>query len=263
MSYKVFVSYSWSNSAERRALKSELSTLENVSVLVDKDSIKLGDQIHSIVNEMIDAADCVIVFLTREGLGSHEVRDEISRTHDRKKLLIPVVQSDTPLEELPWYIRDVNYIRYDSRNFDEVIDSVRARIDELANPLRQLDESRIPANIRNLLQSGKKLIIIPMFGYEDAKSRDLRDYLLCELRMRQSDAVFPFAAHPKATVEDVATALAREVNPHLYHQDYEWMLVKGEKNLPGWMSLKSANLLSGDSVLLLGNHRRPEWAPSQ
>jgi hypothetical protein len=35
MSYKVFLSYSWSNSAERRALQHELESAASVEVLVD------------------------------------------------------------------------------------------------------------------------------------------------------------------------------------------------------------------------------------
>jgi hypothetical protein len=56
---------------------------------------------------MINAADCVVVLLTPEGLRSVEVRDELSRCHDRGKLIIPVVVEGTSLAELPWHMRDL------------------------------------------------------------------------------------------------------------------------------------------------------------
>lgn len=111
------------------------------------------------------------------------------------------------------------------------------------------------------MEKGERLIVVPYGNIWESKKENLNRYLLCELCMRHSDAVFPFAAHPKSTVESVAEFLAKEINPHLYHRDYEWMLVKGDKQLPGWMSLEAVNIRSGDAVLLLGNHRMPEWAP--
>jgi TIR domain len=116
MSYKVFLSYSWANSAERRALQLELQSIKSVQVLVDASGIQPGDAIHERVAQMIASADCVIVFLTAEGLQSRQVLDELSRCHDRRKFIVPVVAEGTTMESLPWHIRDLHWIKYNNRN---------------------------------------------------------------------------------------------------------------------------------------------------
>src|SRR5690349_7209003 len=121
MAIKVFISYSWSNSAERCALASEISKVKGATVLIDKDFIGPGDPIHKTISKMLDAADAVVVLLTSEGLGSPEVLDEISRAHDRGKYIVPIVQEGLALESLPWYLRDLNFISYGARNFDAVV----------------------------------------------------------------------------------------------------------------------------------------------
>lgn len=268
MPYKVFVSYSWSNSAERRALSSEISDIEGVEVLVDRDFIRPGDPIHERVNRMITDADCVVVLLTEEGLKSTEVLDEISRVHDRGKLIIPVVAESTTLEMLPWYVRDLLSLPYNERNFDEVIDKVVERVRTLAEPLSTIDQSKIPSGLKELLDSGAQFVDVPMAdsGHSRQPSSVLDEHIFCTLKLRQSDAVFVFRAHVTATVGAVAEYLAHYLLPHLYHEDYVWLLVREDeprRQIPTYLSLATADIGTGDTVLLLGNHRRPEWAPSQ
>ncbi|WP_169817616.1 toll/interleukin-1 receptor domain-containing protein [Chlorobaculum limnaeum] len=253
----MFVSYSWSNSAERRALQAEIGELEGISVLVDKNYIKPGDQIHARVAQMIDAADYVVVLLTTEGLSSPEVRDELSRCHDRGKRIIPVAMEGTPLEDLPWFLRDVRVIKYNHRNFDAVVEELLALLHSLVDPKEQIDLTRLPPAIKCKLEKGCRLIVV---GNESRES-GLEGLLLFELHMRHSDAIFVIASDPKFSVELVAEYLAKDLQPHLRHRDYEWMLIKENRQLPGYLSLEAANLRSGDVVLLLGNHRMPEWAP--
>lgn len=147
MTYKVFLSYSWSNSAERRALVNEIKQIKSVEVLVDKLEIQPGDSIHTSISHMINRADCVVVLLTEEGLQSHEVLDEISRAHERGKLIVPVVSEKIRIESLPWYMRDINFIKYDERNFDQVVETVVQAVTRRANPFETSDLS-IPRSIR-------------------------------------------------------------------------------------------------------------------
>jgi len=147
MPYNVFLSYSWSNSAERRVLADKIGAIENVKVLVDDDFISPGDPIHSTVLKMIDAADCLVVLLTREGLQSREVWDEITRAHDRNKVIIPILAEGTKLEEIPWHFRDLRRVSYDLKNFDFVVERVIAAIWKRANP-SNIFESPHPATLR-------------------------------------------------------------------------------------------------------------------
>jgi TIR domain len=147
MPYNVFLSYSWSNSAERRVLADKIGAIENVKVLVDDDFISPGDPIHSTVLKMIDASDCLVVLLTREGLQSREVWDEITRAHDRNKVIIPILAEGTKLEEIPWHFRDLRWVSYDLKNFDFVVERVIAAIRKRANP-PNIFESPHPATLR-------------------------------------------------------------------------------------------------------------------
>jgi hypothetical protein len=159
LTYNVFLSYSWSNSAERRVLADKIGAIENVKVLVDDDFISPGDPIHSTVLKMIDAADCLVVLLTREGLQSREVWDEITRAHDRNKVIIPILAEGTKLEEIPWHFRDLRWVPYDLKNFDFVVERVVAAIRKRANPPAGIDSPAVPIRIgppfeaRNILES--------------------------------------------------------------------------------------------------------------
>jgi predicted GTPase len=134
--YKILISYSWVNSAERAAVVSGLSQIDGLSILSDREFIRRGESVHQRILEMIGAADCIVVFLTEEGLRSPEVRDELSRAHDRDKIIIAVVAEGTPLESLPWFIRDLNWIPYNERNFDSVLT-------QLVESLRQLSAASV------------------------------------------------------------------------------------------------------------------------
>jgi TIR domain len=182
MSYKVFLSYSWSNSAERRALQHELESVASVEVLVDSSEIRPGEAIHARVLQMIDAADCVIVFLTTEGLQSREVLDELSRCHDRGVFIIPVIGEETSLEALPWHVRDLRGIKYDNRNFDDVVHAIVSAVSLRANPLDDI-RANVPKRLRNLVNSGTPFLDVPLpRSYEGDSMRP--DYLYCELYAR-------------------------------------------------------------------------------
>lgn len=80
--------------------------------------------------------------------------------------------------------------------------------------------------------------------------------------LRNSEAVYVFKAHPLQEVGDVAEFLAHRLVPALFYEEYEWILVRKGKALSAFLTLEASSVKSGDTVLLLGNHRRPEWAPS-
>src|SRR6478609_3968307 len=112
MPCKVFISYSWSNSAERRALEAEIGSVRGTQVLVDRNLIRPGDPIHSKISRAIDIADCIVVLLTDEGVS---------------------------LERLPWFLRDVSWISYNPRDFDSVASKIAERIKQIADPLSAMD----------------------------------------------------------------------------------------------------------------------------
>jgi len=121
MEYKVFISYSRTNSAERCALVCELSKIK-LDPLYDKGEISPGTGIHEKISELIDQADCVVTMLTEDGLKSREVREELTRAHERHKKIIPIVDRQQ-LTKFPLssFLQDVDHIPYNRKDFDSVI----------------------------------------------------------------------------------------------------------------------------------------------
>jgi len=134
MLYNVMLSYSWRNSEERSAIVNCLSKVKGIQVLYDKEKVKLGDPVHPMISQLLDDSDCVIALLTSDGIRSHEVHDEVVRAHERDKTIIPIIADDVFLEQLPWFLRDINFIRYRPNEFDSVLaaisESVRAALYE-------------------------------------------------------------------------------------------------------------------------------------
>lgn len=262
MPYNVFVSYSWSNSAERRALAAEIAGVENVQVLLDKDFISPGDPIHSTVLRMVDAADCFVVLLTVEGLQSREVLDEITRAHDRNKLIIPVLAEGTTLEALPWHLRDLLWVPYNLKNFDSVVEIVTGAIRKRANPLAGIDRSVIPENVAALIDSGTQFIDVPLPTMVKMKHPlGARDSLFYILKMRQTEAVFVFRVSKLMPVSVAADVLSEEILPHLESRHYDWSIVWQDKILPTEHTFAMVGVPSGSTLYLLGNHSMPQWAP--
>ncbi len=257
MPYNVFLSYSWLQSAERRALQAEIGRIKSVKVLVDKSDIAPGEPVHARILQMIDAADCVIVLLTDEGLQSHEVMDEISRSHDRGKFIIPIVAKGVKLEALPWYVRDLNWIKYDNRNFDEVVEALVRAVSMQANPIDN-PTVEFPERLQTLIDSGVRFIDIPM----SKPHRSLRlTFIYCELRMRETGQCFVFRASRATKIGRAAGYLAKILLPHFRRESYDWTFVYNERLLPGHHTLETAGIRDGDFIYLEGDHRAPRPRP--
>ena len=259
MTYKIFLSYSWANSAERRALENEIGKLDSIEILVDKTEIGSGDPIHSRISQMIDAANCVIVILTKEGLASRELLDEISRAHDRRKFIIPVVADDIELHDIPWHLREINFIRYDGRNFDDVVDTIVHAIRLRANPIHdpKLD---VPESLKSLVEAGTRFIDIPIPPFYDGDSFQ-PTYIYCKLRMQKTGEEYVFRAANAMQNSKAAAFLAETLLPHMRRESYEWTFIRRGKELPTYHTLETSGVRSGDLVSLVGNHRMPRILP--
>ena len=128
MNYKIMLSYSWKDSAERVALSKHLESIGGVTVLFDRRNIGVGAQVHPAISDILSEADCLVALLTQAAISSKEVLDEITRAHERGKHIIPIVADDTSMESLPWFIRDMNYIKYSPTDFDRVLGSLELAV---------------------------------------------------------------------------------------------------------------------------------------
>ncbi|WP_165975661.1 CHAT domain-containing protein [Actinomadura rubrisoli] len=139
---------------------------------------------------------------------------------------------------------------------------VLAGASDAAMSIRRAEDPRVPAKLRQHLQNGCEFLLLSEKSVrvpEQHSAEENRIFL--ELGMRQSNAVFVIEVNRLSTVGEAATVLAQRLLPTDYHW-YSWTLVKHEA-LATKLSLAMAGLRSGDHVMLVGNHRMPEWAPSR
>lgn len=121
-------------------------------------------------------------------------------------------------------------------------------------------DTKTPAQIRDLLESGARLIEIP-----DEMNSGAMPILLI-LALRQSDSRYVLRVPSKNSIEFTADCIVDELLSPRMKYTHDWTLVlETEDRQVGLSSIHTvdmAGLRSGDRVLLLGNHRAPEWAPS-
>jgi len=141
---------------------------------------------------------------------------------------------------------------------------VRENIDPssifLLSSKSQID-SKAPKRLKELINSGSKFINIPFSDHLSNTHGSEDDYIYCELRMRQTEAIYVFCVNYRMRVVDAAEYLADEIFPHLKYEDYEWNFIIGNREIPANHTFESSGIKSDDTVYLLGNHRRPRIMP--
>ena len=121
---------------------------------------------------------------------------------------------------------------------------------------------QMPARLKERIDAGSEFIDIPPPASKKPlgpKAAD--DYLFCELKMRQTRAVFVIRVHKLMRIRDAAEFLVEQILPHVYGEDYDWSLIHNGKPMPAHHTFATAGVRSGDAVFLHGDHRMPEWAP--
>jgi len=109
---RVFFSYSHMDSQIVRAIAEKLKKFP-IDVWVDVREIKTGDSIVKAVSDSIDSADFVIIFMSRQSLGSSWTRREIDIAISKRlsqsggAIILPVLLEDV---EIPPLLRDVKYL---------------------------------------------------------------------------------------------------------------------------------------------------------
>src|SRR5262245_42838497 len=135
---KVFISYSWNDAPVRHALVSEISRIDGMDVLYDQAYLRASEQIHPGISKMLNDADCIIVILTDSSLNSPEVLDELSRSHERGKKIIPFVHDSADPNRIPHFLRDSLQIRYKERTFDQALERLCAELKIAGSQAAQL-----------------------------------------------------------------------------------------------------------------------------
>ena len=129
--------------------------------------------------------------------------------------------------------------------------------------IEDIDQTQIPKRLKALIDEGAQFIDVPVPEYiKSSTPEKSSDYLYCELKMRQTGVAFVFRVSKVMEVGDAADYLVSKILPHLRLEEYQWSIVYEDEVVPMYHTFATAGILSGDTVYLLGNHRRPTWAPA-
>ena len=111
MAYKVFISHSTRDRKLVIALANTLSKF-GIKVFVAEWYLTPGQKLDRKVFTNLDNSDCVVVLLTRNGIRSNWVQQEIGYALKISKPLIPLVEKGMPPGDLG-ALQDRDYIEYD------------------------------------------------------------------------------------------------------------------------------------------------------
>jgi len=121
MAYKVFISHSTRNQGLVISLSNLLAKF-GVEVFVAEWYLAPGESIGKKVFEQIKGSDCVVVLLTRNGIRSNWVQQEIEYSLHCNQLVIPLVEKGTDPKDLGiLQVKDINIIEYDPYNYQSAL----------------------------------------------------------------------------------------------------------------------------------------------
>lgn len=110
MAYKVFISHSTRDQGLVISLANLLSKF-GVEVSVAEWYLAPGERLDRKVFEQIKTSDCVVALLTRNGIRSNWVQQEIGYSLQRNKLVIPIVENGIDPKDLA-ALQGREYIEY-------------------------------------------------------------------------------------------------------------------------------------------------------
>lgn len=114
MPYKVFISHSAEDQRVVVTLANFLAKF-NIDVAVAEWYLSPGSHIEKQISTQIEKSDCVVVLLTRNGLRSNWVQQEIGYAISKRKIVIPLVEKGADHNALA-SLQGKEYIEFDPSN---------------------------------------------------------------------------------------------------------------------------------------------------
>jgi hypothetical protein len=111
MSYKLFLSHSTKDALLADILADSFRRA-GIEVFVAEQNLMPGYNIEENIFSSIDKSDCVIVLLTKNGVNSNYVHQEIGFAKKANKLIIPIVEKNIDHNALA-SLQRIKYIQYD------------------------------------------------------------------------------------------------------------------------------------------------------
>lgn len=157
MAYRVFISHSTRDQGLVITLAKLLAQF-GVEVAVAEWYLAPGELLDEKVFSQIEQANCVVVLLTKNGIRSNWVQQELGYAIKANKLVIPLVEKGVDLKELG-ALQGREYIEYDPSEPQEALLKV-------ARYVKSLELKRAERNKALLIAGGIMALLLLLTGGE-------------------------------------------------------------------------------------------------
>lgn len=106
----IFISHSMEDAVIARQF-AELLRSDKLSVILPEDTLNIGDNLTTTVNEQIAKSDSIIALISPKAARSEWVKRELSIARDKQRKIFPVLLEGT---EVPSNIQDILYLKLGS-----------------------------------------------------------------------------------------------------------------------------------------------------
>ncbi len=141
MPYSVFISHS---TKDRGLVISLASLLQKFGVQTHVADWYLapGEPLAKKMLGLIEQADCVVALLTREGMRSHWVHQEIGFSLQKEKAVVPMVEKGTDPQNLG-ALQGIEYIEYDAHQPEPALNKLAQYVNTLKLDKEQKDKTKL------------------------------------------------------------------------------------------------------------------------
>ena len=143
MPYKVFISHSVRDQGLVVALANILSKF-GIDVIVAEWYLAPGQSLPQKIFDQIEKSDCVLVLLTRNGIRSNWVQQEIGYALKAKKLLVPLVEKGIDQKDLG-ALQSKDRIEYDRRQPQDALIKISTYVKKLKLKKEEQEKALIVA----------------------------------------------------------------------------------------------------------------------
>lgn len=281
---KVFLCHASADKPAIRLLYKKLIA-SGVDPWLDEEKILPGQDWQLEIPTAVRNSDAIIVCLsnnsvTKEGYIQKEINFSLNSAEEKPEGIIFIIPSrlencDVPNRLSKWQYVDLFFKdgEFSTKGFEMLIKALNTRASQIhATPPKDITSDihysieisaeifqQMPQRLIDLINSGSRYIDIPVPEEIPTQlhSEHIQDYLFCELKMRETRATFVFRVSKEMNSGKAANYLVRTLFPHLAQQDYEWNFIFDDVTIPSYHTFTTAGIVSGDTVFLIGNHKRP------